>query len=129
VLPRELDVSLLAENAEQLPFPPAHFDVATSVFLFHEVPGDVRARILSEMARVVRPGGLIVLADSVQFCDSPQLESELRSFPARFHEPFYASYARDDLAQRARDAGLEVVEERNAFVSKVVVARKPAGRS
>jgi ubiquinone/menaquinone biosynthesis C-methylase UbiE len=129
VLPRELDVSLLVENAEHLPFLPGHFDAATSVFIFHELPGEVRADVIAEMARVVRPGGLLVLADSVQDCDSPELKGELRNFPARFHEPYYLSYVKDDLARRARDAGLEVVEERAAFVTKVVVARKPLAAS
>ena len=126
LLPRELDVSLLVENAESLPFLPGNFDVATSVFVFHELPSDVRARVIGEMARVVRPGGLVVLADSVQDCDAPELKAELRTFPARFHEPYYLSYVRDDLARRAREAGLEVIEELPAFVTRIVVARKPA---
>src|ERR1700694_1185759 len=97
LLPRELDVSLLVENAEALPFPDGRFDVATSLFVFHELPPDVRARVMGEMARVLRPGGLLVVGDSVQRCDSPELEEELRSFPARFHEPYYPSYVQDDL--------------------------------
>lgn len=126
LLPRELEVSLLVDNAEALPFPDGRFDAATSIFLFHELPADVRARVLAEMARVVRPGGLVVLADSVQDCDSPELAAELRNFAARFHEPYYLSYVQDDLAGRARDAGLEVVSELPAFLTRVVVARKPA---
>src|SRR5881394_3904150 len=63
VLPREMDVSLVCDNAEKLPFLDGSFDAATSLFLLHEVPADVRARVLSEMARVVRPGGLVVVAD------------------------------------------------------------------
>src|SRR5207237_5187701 len=62
MLPRDLDVSLVVENAERMPFIDGHFDAATSVFLFHELPPAVRARVLSEMVRVVRPGGLVVVA-------------------------------------------------------------------
>src|SRR5439155_91144 len=40
-LPREVDVSLVCENAESLPFPDGHFDVATNVFLLHELPPEV----------------------------------------------------------------------------------------
>ena len=124
-LPRELDVSLVCENAERLPFPDAHFDAATNVFLLHELPDNVRAQVLSEMARVVRPGGLAVVADSVQLGDAPELQRELHAFPDRFHEPYYHSYIRDDLAARVRDASLEVCEEKLAFLTKVVVARRP----
>ena len=124
-LPRELDVSLVCENAEKLPFPDAHFDAATNVFLLHEMPADVRARVLAEMARVVRPGGLVVVADSLQLGDAPELHRELNAFPDRFHEPYYLSYIRDDLAVRVREAGLSVSEEKLAFLTKVVVARRP----
>ena len=92
--------------------------------LFRSLPAEVRGRILGEMARVVRPGGLVVVADSLQLGDAPELHRELHAFPDRFHEPYYPSYIRDDLATRVREASLEVCEERLAFLTKVVVARR-----
>ncbi len=125
-LPRELNVSLLAENAEQLPFPPGHFDAVTCLFLLHELPGDIRAAILAELSRVVRPGGLVVLGDSLQLSDAPDLEAELLAFPKNFHEPYYLSYLRDDVATRLRAAGLEVTSGEAHFLTKVVTACRPA---
>jgi ubiquinone/menaquinone biosynthesis C-methylase UbiE len=125
MLPRQLDLSLVCENAERLPFPEAHFDAATNLFLLHELPAEVRARVLAEMARVVRPGGLVVVADSLQLRDAPELKSELNGFPDRFHEPYYHSYIGDDLAARLRDASLVVDEEKLAFLTKLVVAHRP----
>lgn len=125
LLPREHEVSLVVDNAESLPFLDSHFDVATNVFLFHELPRDVGQRVLSEMARVVRPGGLVVVADSIQLHDAPELREELLRFPMRFHEPYYKGYIEDDLAGRVREAGLRVIEQRCAFLTKVVVAEKP----
>ena len=123
-LPHELNVSLLAENAEALPFPAGHFDAATCVFLLHELPGDIRAKVISEMARVVRPGGLVVLADSLQLADAPELDAELRAFPQNFHEPYYLSYLRDDVAERMRAAGLSITDSRAHFLTKVVAGVK-----
>jgi ubiquinone/menaquinone biosynthesis C-methylase UbiE len=123
-LPRDLNVSLLAENAEHLPLPDGHFDAATCLYLMHELPADVRARVIAEMARVVRPGGLVILGDSLQLRDAPELEIGLKDFPRTYHEPYYLSYLRDDVAQRMRDAGLRVVDDRGHFITKVVVAEK-----
>ena len=40
----------------------------TCVYLFHELPADVRRAVAAEMLRVLRPGGLLVLVDSIQVC-------------------------------------------------------------
>jgi ubiquinone/menaquinone biosynthesis C-methylase UbiE len=124
VLPREQDVSLVSDNAEKLPFLDGSFDVVTSVFLLHEIPGDVRARVLAEMARVTRPGGLVIVADSIQLADAPELEREILGFPNRFHEPYYLGYVKDDLAARLTDAGLNVSETKLAFLTKLAVATR-----
>ena len=125
VLPRELDVSLVCDNAEKLPFLDGSFDAVTSVFLLHEMPGEVRARVLAEMARVVRPGGLVVVGDSIQLADAPELSKEVLNFPKRFHEPYYLGYVKDDLGARLTDAGLRVVNSKLAFLTKIVTAEKP----
>jgi ubiquinone/menaquinone biosynthesis C-methylase UbiE len=121
----QLDVSLLVENAERLPFEDGRFDAVTCLFLFHELPRDVGLRVLAECARVVRPGGCVVLGDSLQLLDAPELEAELRAFPDRFHEPYYLGYVQDDLSMRASEAGLSVESAAAWFLTKVVAARKP----
>ena len=126
VLPRDLDVSLVCDNAERLPFLDGSFDVATSIYLLHEIPPAVRERVLKEMARVVRPGGLLVVADSIQLADAKELEREILAFPARFHEPYYMSYVKDDLAARVAAAGARVTNSRLAFLTKLVTAEKTA---
>lgn len=125
LMPRDLDVSLVCDNAERLPFLDASFDAATSIFLMHEVPGDVRARVLSELLRVVRPGGRVVVADSLQLSDAPELQREILAFPSRFHEPYYKGYVNDDLSGRLVQAGFEVLETSLAFLTKIAVAQKP----
>jgi ubiquinone/menaquinone biosynthesis C-methylase UbiE len=124
-LPREMDVSLVCDDAEKVPFVDGHFDAATNLYLLHEVPRDVRDRVLGEMFRVVRPGGLAIVADSLQFHDAPELTRELRAFPERFHEPYYEEYAGQDLAELVSSAGFAVRETTLAFLTKVVVAEKP----
>jgi len=120
------DVSLVAENAERLPFRSGHFDIVTSVYLFHELPHAARRTVLAEMHRVLRPGGLLVVEDSAQLAESGELAYFLGRFAAEFHEPFYRDYVADDLAVALADAGFTVETVERHFVSKVVVARKMA---
>ena len=60
-------------TADALPFPDATFDIAISRFSIHHWPDPARA--FREVARVLRPGGRIVLVDLV----SPE-EAQLDSF-------------------------------------------------
>jgi ubiquinone/menaquinone biosynthesis C-methylase UbiE len=118
-------VALAVENAEALPYADATFDIATSVYLFHELPRNARRNVVREMFRVVRPGGLLVIEDSAQLTESAEITAVLRSFPGEFHEPFYTDYLGDDLADLLREVGFVVESSEPHFVAKVVVARRP----
>lgn len=120
------EVTLAVENAEALPYADDTFDVVTSVYLFHELPRNARRRVVAELARVLRPGGLLVIEDSAQPSDSPELAAVLAGFPTEFHEPFYADYLEDDLAGLLGEHGFVVDDVTPHLVAKVVTAHKPA---
>lgn len=119
-------VALVEAAAEALPFPEAHFDVVTSVYLLHELPRKVRHASLREMARVLKPGGLLIVADSLQRGDKPEYEAMMDHFPTAFHEPYYDDYTRDDLAAVLGQAGLTVEGVDLAYFSRILRAVKPA---
>ena len=120
-------VVLLRGVAEDLPFADGSVDLLTCVYLLHEVPADVRCRIAREFARVVRPGGRVVIVDSLQPGDRPAWDRLLMAFPKSFHEPFYADYARTDLDRLFGDVGFRPSGSELAFLSKILVFDKPAG--
>lgn len=115
---------LMAANAEAIPLPDASQDVVTTIFLFHELPGDVRRRVASEMARVLKPGGTLVFVDSLQMGDRPAWDGLLEAFPQRFHEPYYRQYAIDDVDGLFDSVGLAAQASQTAFLSKMLVRRK-----
>ncbi|HEY1863193.1 MAG TPA: class I SAM-dependent methyltransferase, partial [Roseiarcus sp.] len=118
---------LMVGNAESIPLPDESLDAVTSIFMFHELPPKVRRIVLSEFARVLKPGGRLVLVDSLQHGDEPDYDGLLELFPQRFHEPYYLSYIKEDFAALYRDHGLTYIRNARAFVSKVIVSDKPAG--
>ena len=126
VLAEVPEVSLLAENAEHLPFQDGSFDVITSCFLFHELPRRTRPRVLAELHRVLRPGGLFVCEDSAQHAEAADLSEFLEAFAGDMHEPFYLDYVRDDLAGLFEGAGFELCGVERAWLAKVVTGRRPA---
>jgi ubiquinone/menaquinone biosynthesis C-methylase UbiE len=119
--------SFVIGKAESLPMPDASQDAVTSIFLFHELPPNVRRLAFREFARVLKSGGRLVLVDSLQSGDRPDYEGLLELFPQNYHEPYYTSYLREDFATLAADCGLTHVRDVNAFVSKVMVFDKSLG--
>lgn len=116
---RTARVKLIEGAAENLPYDEASLDFVVSSFLMHELPGDVRRRVLSEMARVLKPGGLAVIVDSIQKGDLPSWDGLLDLFPHYFHEPYYADYVEGRLDGWAAEAGLTLVGTERAFLSNV----------
>ncbi|MBL8551932.1 MAG: class I SAM-dependent methyltransferase [Hyphomonadaceae bacterium] len=111
-------------QAEKAPFDDAHFDAATSVFLFHELPPRVRAEVARELARIVKPGGVLIFADSLQTGDAPDLDQMLEYFPVGFHEPYYGSYLDTDFVQLFAEAGFAHEETELAFLTRVMRFRR-----
>jgi len=117
-------LELLVANGEAIPLPDETQDAVTSVFMFHELPPKVRRAVLGEMARVLKPGGRLILVDSLQRGDEPDYEGLLELFPQNFHEPYFTSYIEEDFATLAAECGLVHVRDEPAFVSKVMVFDK-----
>ena len=116
--------TLLEANAESIPLPTGSQDIVVTVFLYHELPPEVRPRVTTEMARVLKPGGRLIFIDSLQMGDKPGWDGLLEAFPVRFHEPYYRHYAIDDLDAQFSAAGLAPVAGTTAFLSKMLVRRK-----
>jgi len=118
--------SFAVGKAEAIPLPDNSQDAVTGIFLFHELPPKVRRLALAEFARVLKPGGRLILLDSLQRGDRPDYDGLLELFPQNYHEPYYASYLGEDFAALAADYGLTPIRDVQAFIAKVMVFDKPA---
>ncbi|HTK36486.1 MAG TPA: class I SAM-dependent methyltransferase [Caulobacteraceae bacterium] len=116
--------AVIQAAAERLPFADASLDGIACVYLFHELPPKVRTLVAAEIARVLRPGGVLAFADSVQAADEPELGRLLEAFPAFFHEPYYESYQGADLDALFAAAGLTRRDADKAFLTKAVLYAK-----
>jgi ubiquinone/menaquinone biosynthesis C-methylase UbiE len=120
-----LRMNFIEANAEAIPFKDNHFDMVSCVFLFHELPRVARTKVISELARVLKPGGLLVFVDSIQLGDRPEFDGSLKFFPVAYHEPYYADYIEHDLPELFTKAGFQIESSSLAFFSKIITARKP----
>ncbi|HEY1260962.1 MAG TPA: class I SAM-dependent methyltransferase, partial [Stellaceae bacterium] len=68
-------VRLVEGAAEAMPFADAEFDAVTAIYLFHELPPPVRRAAIAEIRRVLKPGGIFVIVDSLQKGDVPDYDA------------------------------------------------------
>lgn len=111
-------------QAEEMPFGDETFDAIVSIYLFHELPPKIRPKVMAEAARVLKPGGAFIVADSLQFGDVMGLDGFLEYFPEGFHEPYYKGYLAYDFEPDMQRAGFSPDRTELAFLTKVKVWRK-----
>ena len=117
-------VDLREADAQALPFPDAFFDTVVCTFSLCAIPDERRA--VSEMTRVLRPGGLMLLADHIAGASWP-VRAIQRMIDAVTVPLQGEHYLRRPLRQ-VQAEGLQV-ERRERFKLGVVerlAARKPA---
>ena len=117
-------IELIKGNAENLPFKDNSLQAISCVYLFHELPRTIREKVLKECFRVIEPGGVFVLADSIQINDSPDFIKIMENFYKSFHEPFYCDYIKDDLNLKIQDVGFRNINSESFFMTKVWSALK-----
>lgn len=60
---RSLSLDFQVGIIEQLSFPDQAFDVVLSTFMMHHLPDDLKRQGLAEIARVLKPGGRLLVLD------------------------------------------------------------------
>ncbi len=95
-MPIEFQIGVI----EQLPFPDQTFDVVFSTLMMHHLPAPLKRQGLAEIARVLKPGGRLVIADFKR-------KQERQGRAARFHA---GGSNMQDLAALVSETGFSQVE-------------------
>lgn len=121
---RHLPVDFRPGVIEQLAFPDQTFDVVLSTLMMHHLPTSLKWQGLAEIARVLKPGGRLVIADFKR-------RQERTGYASRFHA---GGSTLDDLAALVVDAGLAQVRTEemspphfSAFPGAVLVSAYKGG--
>ncbi len=112
-----LNVAFQESIAEALPFADASFDVVFSTLMLHHMPSKARARCLDEIARVLKPGGSVLIAD---FETS---ENAAHGPLTLVHRRRHGHVKREALADAISIAGMRIVESGVFGVGTIHYAR------
>lgn len=95
-----LAVKFEMATAQKLPFPDTYFDVVLSSLMLHHVPHALRKQAFSEMRRVLKPVGRLMIVELIQ---KPILRYAL--IPRRFLPGHDHSHSYVEAKQLMKDAG------------------------
>lgn len=111
------NVEVVHADGTDMPFEDGRFTGAVSLTMLHHVPTvELQDRLLAEAARVLRPGGLFVVADS-------RASDELAAF---HHDDVYNPVDPDSVADRLDAAGFADVHVRAMEYGWAAHARPPS---
>lgn len=103
------NVQFWQANAEELPFDAESFDWVQTTMFLHETSMKAMFRIVNELYRVLRPGGLTLHIEQPQYMpEMPLFEQFMRDWDA-FHnnEPFWGAMHDVDMREWLMSAGFK----------------------
>ena len=108
-IPRERrpDLQFQKVSSPELPFEAGHFDLVFSVTVLHHNPYERQAAMIAELVRVTRPGGLILLMESIR--SGPRIVPA-PSTPTRFNG--FPRYLEDWVAEVEKGGCVDLVRNR-----------------
>ena len=124
-LSKNKNVYFMNAAAEDLPFKEESFDLVVSCFLFHELPIQIREKVIQQSWTVLKKQGVFSLVDSLQWDDDPDFNWALQSFPIDFHEPFYTNYIKNPMdVLIEKTAPFKIFDQRIGFLAKTITVTK-----
>ena len=96
-------------DATQLRFENSSFDVCCVSFALHDMPPSIRKKVLGEMARVLKPGGIMVIVDYA--LPKNRISRFFIYNFVRLWEKYYSEFIKSDLDALLRASEVRIKEE------------------
>lgn len=128
------EARLIHGVGEDIPLPDASLDGVNVCFVFHEIPPQHLRRVLSELQRIVKPGGRLAVLEPSVMQMSASAWQLWRGFGWRglyfkwlarhVFEPFVAAWHKQDFKALLRAHGFEVLEDDTGCPFRFVLAQR-----
>lgn len=100
-------VTFLNADATHIPFDNDFFDLCCISLALHDMPPEVRAKVLQEMIRVTKPKGRIVIIDYA-LPEASVKKFLIFHFIKLYESKYYPGFIQSDVPKILQDAGLKI---------------------
>ena len=131
---QNMDVHFAQRLAEDTKFPDNYFDIVSNYLVFHEVNNPAAAKIVPEIHRILRPGGIFNHDDSLTL-GNPNIPMPLTIYARAWAwvdyrhnvEPWILGYRHTDFPGLMRKSGLDVdlTIRQDAYHKRAIHGVKP----
>jgi ubiquinone/menaquinone biosynthesis C-methylase UbiE len=108
------NVKLEAGDATALAYPENSFDVTTVSFALHDMPPEVGEKVLEEMVRVTRPGGIVTVVDY----DLPKnrlIKNIAYAVIKSYESKYYPLFVKNNLPGLMEKKGIRIEKDRKVM--------------
>jgi len=128
------DIHFIQGIAEKTPFVSHRFDGIAVCFVMHEMPPKFIAQALHELARILKPGGKLIVAEPAasQLFDNTWALLKKHGWRGPYfgwlarivHEPFVRAWHGMDFYGALNNAGFDAILDEEKFPVRYIMARK-----
>ncbi len=109
-------------DAATIPFEDKYFDVACLSFALHEMPSNIREKVLLEMGRVTKPKGIIMIVDYA--LPRNRIGKYLIYHLVKLYESkYYPEFIKSDIKALIRKSGIELENELPVLFGAVTILK------
>ncbi|MFZ5933088.1 MAG: class I SAM-dependent methyltransferase [Patescibacteria group bacterium] len=104
------NVKFMITDAIEMPFDNNQFDVSVISFALHEMPLDIRKKVLAEMIRVTKPKGDVIIVD-YSLPKNRIKKYLIYHFVKLYESKYYTEFIKSDIKKLIKDYGIEMERE------------------
>ena len=115
-------INFMEGMAENIPFPNCYFDFIIISFALHEMPKEMRTRVLKECLRILRNRGRLIILDVRKI--HKWTKYLVLIYLKLFEPPYVLEFIEENLKETLQRIGFSSVNQTTISASRLVVAEK-----
>jgi demethylmenaquinone methyltransferase/2-methoxy-6-polyprenyl-1,4-benzoquinol methylase len=109
------NLKLEIADAASLPFADGRFDITSVSFALHDMPSHIRDKVVEEMARVTKAGGMVMAVDYA-LPENKLMKWAAYNFIKSYESKYYPEFIKNNFPALLQKHGIKIEDERGVLI-------------